>query len=103
MAFALLLNPSTAPLSVRGRTDYLKVLHYFFGVVGLTRIPHRTKISTALKQFPSDPLKALSQLNSDLVTEELQSLELMEITHRLRWNGYQQQRKSQLGFQRPHY
>jgi hypothetical protein len=48
--------------------------------VRLTRIPHRTKISTALKQFASDSLKALVELNGQLVIEKLQSLGLLEIT-----------------------
>jgi len=52
----------------------------FKRVVGLTRIPHRTKLSTALKQFTSDSLKALSELNSALVIEKLTELGLHEIT-----------------------
>jgi len=60
--------------------DYLNTDPLFRRVVGLTRMPHRTKISTALKQFTSDSLKALSELNSELVIEKLQSLGLVEIT-----------------------
>jgi hypothetical protein len=52
----------------------------FQRVVGLTRIPHRTKLSTALKQFTSDSLKALSELNSVLVIEKLAALGLTELT-----------------------
>jgi len=52
----------------------------FKRVVGLTRIPHRTKLSTALKQFTSDSLKALSELNSEFVIEKLTELGLHEIT-----------------------
>lgn len=60
--------------------DYLNSDPLFCRVIGLTRIPHRTKISTALKQFTSDSLKAMSELNSELVIEKLQSLGLVEIT-----------------------
>jgi hypothetical protein len=60
--------------------DYLRSDPLFCRVVRLTRIPHRTKISTALKQFTSDSLKALIELNAELVIEKLQSLGLLEIT-----------------------
>jgi hypothetical protein len=60
--------------------DYLRSDPLFCRVVRLTRIPHRTKISTALKQFASDSLKALIELNGELVIEKLQSLGLLEIT-----------------------
>src|SRR4030066_2187612 len=60
--------------------DYLRSGPLFCRMVGLTRIPHRTKISTALKQFASDSLKALIELNGQLVIEKLQSLGLLEIT-----------------------
>lgn len=60
--------------------DYLKSDPLFCRVVRLTRIPHRTKISITLKQFTSNSLKALTELNSELVIERLQSLGLMEIT-----------------------
>lgn len=60
--------------------DYLRSDPLFCRVVRLTRIPHRTKISTALKQFASDSLKALIELNTELVTEKLRSLGLLEIT-----------------------
>ena len=60
--------------------DYLRSDPLFCRVVRLTRIPHRTKISTALKQFTSDSLRALVELNSELVTEKLQSVGLIEIT-----------------------
>jgi transposase len=43
-------------------------------------IPHRTKISSALKQFTSDSLKALIELNSELVIERLDALGVTEIT-----------------------
>ena len=60
--------------------DYLKDDPLFRRIVRLTRIPHRTKISTALKQFSSDSLKALAELNSELVVEKLNELGLNEIT-----------------------
>lgn len=60
--------------------DYLRSDPLFCRVVRLTRIPHRTKISAALKQFTSDSLKALIELNGELVIEKLQSLGLLEIT-----------------------
>lgn len=60
--------------------DYLRSDPLFCRVVRLTRIPHRTKISTALKQFSSDSLKALIELNAELVIEKLQSLGLLELT-----------------------
>ena len=60
--------------------DYLRSDPLFCRVVRLTRIPHRTKISTALKQFASDSLKALIELNAELVIEKLQSLGLLELT-----------------------
>lgn len=60
--------------------DYLRSDPLFRRVVRLTRIPHRTKLSTALKQFTSDSLKALAELNSQLVVEKLQELGLNQIT-----------------------
>jgi hypothetical protein len=60
--------------------DYLRSDPLFCRVVRLTRIPHRTKLSTSLKQFTSDSLKALIKLNSELVLEKLQELGLMAIT-----------------------
>jgi len=60
--------------------DYLKNDPLFCRVVRLTRIPHRTKLSTALKQFTSASLKALAELNSELVTEKLTELGLNELT-----------------------
>ena len=60
--------------------EYLENDPLFCRVVRLTRIPHRTKVSTALKQFTSSSLKALIEFNSQLVTEKLQSLGLTEIT-----------------------
>ena len=60
--------------------DYLRSDPLFCRVVRLTRIPHRTKISMVLKQFASDSLKALIELNGQLVIEKLQSLGLLEIT-----------------------
>ena len=60
--------------------DYLRSDPLFKRVVRLTRIPHRTKLSTALKQFTSDSLKALAALNSELVIEKLTELGLNEIT-----------------------
>ena len=60
--------------------DYLRSDPLFCRVVRLTRIPHRTKISTALKQFTSDSLKALIELNAELVIEKLRSLGMLDIT-----------------------
>jgi hypothetical protein len=60
--------------------DYLKDDPLFCRIVPLTRIPHRTKVSSALKQFTSDSLKALIELNLELVTERLDAFGLTEIT-----------------------
>jgi len=60
--------------------DYLKNDPLFRRIVRLTRIPHRTKLSTTLKQFTSGSLKALAELNSELVIEKLTELDLNEIT-----------------------
>ena len=60
--------------------EYLRDDPLFKRVTRLTRIPHRTKLSTALKQFTSDSLKALSELNSELVIEKLTDLGLTEVT-----------------------
>jgi hypothetical protein len=60
--------------------DYVKDDPLFRRVIRLTRIPHRTKLSTALKQFTSDSLKALAELNSQLVIEKLNELGFNEIT-----------------------
>lgn len=60
--------------------EFIKNDPLFCRVVGLTRIPHRTKVSTALKQFTSDTLKALIELNSELVVEKIEELGLNEIT-----------------------
>ncbi len=60
--------------------DYLRSDPLFQRVVRLTRVPHRTKLSTALKQFSSDSLKALAELNSQLVVEKLEEFGLNEIT-----------------------
>jgi hypothetical protein len=60
--------------------DYVKDDPLFRRVIRLTRIPHRTKLSTALKQFTSDSLKALAELNSQLVIEKLNEFGLNEIT-----------------------
>lgn len=60
--------------------DFLRGDPLFQRVIRLTRIPHRTKLSTALKQFTSDSLKALTELNSELVIEKLTELGLHELT-----------------------
>jgi hypothetical protein len=60
--------------------DYLKTDPLFCRVVRLTHIPHRTKISTSLKQFTSNSLKALIELNSEFVLEKIKSLGLNEVT-----------------------
>jgi hypothetical protein len=65
------------------RLQYIEFIRsdpLFKRVVRLTRIPHRTKLSTALKQFTSDSLKALAELNSAFVIEKLTELGLHEIT-----------------------
>ncbi|UCE06963.1 MAG: transposase [bacterium] len=77
--------------------DYLRSDPLFRRVVRLTRSPHRTKLSTALIQFTSDSLKALAELNSQLVVERLQELGLNEITIGCRWHCYQHQKPSKLG------
>ena len=58
--------------------EYLRTDPLFGRVIRLTRIPHRTKLSTALKQFTSDSLKALIELNSELVVEKIQELGLYD-------------------------
>jgi hypothetical protein len=60
--------------------DYLRSDPLFCRVVRLTRIPHRTKVSRSLKQFTSDALKALIEVNSELVVEKLNELGLTQIT-----------------------
>ncbi len=60
--------------------DFIKNDPLFCRVIGLTRIPHRTKLSTALKQFTSDSIKVLIELNSELVVEKIEELGLNEIT-----------------------
>jgi len=60
--------------------DFIRSDPLFKRVVRLTRIPHRTKLSTALKQFTSDTLKALAELNSAFVIEKLSELGFDEIT-----------------------
>lgn len=60
--------------------EYLKDDPLFRRIIRLTHIPHRTKLSTALKQFTSESLKSLIELNYQLVIEKLQCLGLMEIT-----------------------
>lgn len=60
--------------------EYLRTDPLFGRVIRLTRIPHRTKLSTALKQFTSDSLKALIELNSELVVEKIQELGLYDLT-----------------------
>ena len=59
---------------------YLKIDPLFCRVIRLTRIPHRTKISNALKQFTSNSLKALIELNFEFVIEKIESIGLNEIT-----------------------
>lgn len=60
--------------------EYLRNYPLFKRVVCLTRIPHRTKLSTALKQFTSDSLNALAELNSQFDIEKLTELGLDEVT-----------------------
>ncbi len=60
--------------------DYLRSDPLFCRVVRLTRVPHWTKISTALKQFTSDSSKALIEANAELVIEKPRSLGRIDIT-----------------------
>lgn len=60
--------------------DFVKDDPLFKRIVRLTRIPHRTKLSTALKQFTSDSLKALAELNAELVIEQIKQLGLDTVT-----------------------
>ena len=60
--------------------DYLKSDPLFCRMIKLTRVPHRTKLSTTLKQFTSDSLKALIEFNCKLVVEKLDELGLRDIT-----------------------
>jgi hypothetical protein len=60
--------------------DHLWSDPLFCRVARLTRSPYWTKISTTLKQFISDSLKALIELNAKLVIEKLRSLRMLNIT-----------------------
>lgn len=60
--------------------EYLKNDPLFFRIMRITRIPHRTKLLTTLKQYTSDLLKALAELNSEPVIEKLNQSGLNEIT-----------------------
>ena len=60
--------------------EYLKSDPLLCRVVRLTRIPHRTKVSSALKQLTSDSLKSLIELNAELVVEKLKEFGLRELT-----------------------
>jgi hypothetical protein len=62
----LLVDPERLQHIAYFRSDPL-----FRRVVRLIRIPHRTKLSMALKQFTSDSCKALAELNTPLVVEKL--------------------------------
>jgi len=52
----------------------------FIRVSGLTKIPHRTTFIKALKQFTSDALKVLIELNGELVMEKIRALGLKNLT-----------------------
>ena len=60
--------------------EYLKSDPLFCRIIRITRIPHRTKVSTALKQFTSESLKTLIELNSELVVGQLNELGLRRVT-----------------------
>lgn len=60
--------------------EFLRDDPLFRRIIGITRIPHRTKVSQALKQFTSDSLKALIELNGELVCEHLNRLGLKTLT-----------------------
>ena len=60
--------------------EYLKSDPLLCRVVRLTRIPYRTTVSTVLKQFASDSLKTLIELNAELVVEKLYELGLQDLT-----------------------
>ena len=60
--------------------EYVNNDPLFRRLIRLTRIPHRTQVSRSLKQFTSDSLKALVELNSQLVIEKLDELGLRQIT-----------------------
>lgn len=59
---------------------YVKDDPLFRRVSRLPRLPHRTTVVGTLKQFTADSLKALIELNGELVVEHLQRLGLMEVT-----------------------
>jgi hypothetical protein len=46
----------------------------------LPRLPHRTTVVNVLKQFTADSIKALIELNGELVVEQLQRLGMAEVT-----------------------
>ena len=60
--------------------EYLKDDPLFRRVSRLPRLPHRTTLIGMLKQFTADSLKALIELNAELVIEQLQRLGLGEVT-----------------------
>ena len=60
--------------------EYVNNDPLFRRLIRLTRIPHRTQVSRSLKQFTSNSLKALVELNSQLVIEKLDELGLRQIT-----------------------
>ncbi|MFC1881673.1 IS1380 family transposase [Thermodesulfobacteriota bacterium] len=60
--------------------EYVNNDPLFRRLIRLTRIPHRTQVSRSLKQFTSDSLKALVELNSQFVIEKLDELGLRQIT-----------------------
>ena len=60
--------------------EYVNNDPLFRRLLRLTRVPHRTQVSRTLKQFTSDSLKALVELNSLFVIEKLDELGLRQIT-----------------------
>ena len=68
------------PKRVSSISIYLGRGVVFCPVIRLSRVPHRPKMSTALKQFALDSLKVRVQLNCGFVVETVQALGIMEIT-----------------------
>ena len=62
------------------KIEYVKNDPLFSRLVRLTRVPHSTKVSRSLKKFTSESLKALAELNRQLVVEKPDELGLRQIT-----------------------
>jgi hypothetical protein len=59
---------------------YIKDDPLFQRVSRLPRLPHRTTVVNMLKQFTADSIKALTELNGELVVEQLQRMGMTEVT-----------------------